>query len=1271
MVIIPFVLFSQELEYTIYEAELTPDETVAQDMIIIGDYTYFTNGDDEIYYANTADPENIETPQLISGTKGTYLTLAEDYIYSVLKDVLYMIDVSDPSQPVAMGTFELYLLNSMPIYLGNDILAINYVFAPPFFEIYDISDRSNPELITRVDEPDAGNLLEIDVDKTGNYLYGAFRTGVFASRDTSFLVVYDMQNIDDVKKVKTFKYYDANLSDVVVEDDLMFVSINYRGSEKNNAIEIYDISNPTEPNLINTIETTSRNTFNLNINGDVLFVTQYLGDIILYDIAEIKQKVKEGKAVDKIQENIPNEIGYVDNDGSNTKVEYDGSSYKVTTIDPSSIDEKYKKTKGKIKIIGIPYPPIDEKVANLNVSGVNNPGEICIQDIILNYNYETMLFKVTLIADDIADWEVGSIKFDVFGKDKFIEKIYLRKNSASGPTIGEAEYNENANEVFYYINEKIPSEERLDLFLVIKYTNEISCALNDEDPLLHSASIKSEYVNALPSNADEGNIFPPDEVFESGDFIGYCVKNSTRELYYSDINYALEEAQDDNLIDVCDGTYANSPYKINNRGIELKSYNGADVTRIIGSETGLVIKSLKNITINGFEFVSESNDATSLDLENVSNINISENMFHGTKYCIHTYQSINVNINNNEFSNLINKFIYIVQSTNIDIQNNRFNEYNPSMTDDFNSAIFVIYSNRLNIGFNKFENLYGKCIYINETEIFNIFNNNLDNRNKQASINFIDINYASLGRIYNNYGDFSRNFDEKVKINFITLLSSNLNTIFNNQTNGYGFDAIYLRDSKNNIIKNNNLYSLRFPNSTEFEDGYRGAGMRIDNCITNQIINNSIQNFYWGLWISDSKQITLEDNQILNNGNNFELEKVEDKYKNYDQTQSIEFGAGIYATEESTGTMERNLFQGDSLAGIYFNNGSDFVVRNSTFMENKDYAIINDDPNVQIDARENYWGAPDGPGGEGNGSGDLIKGNINYEDFKSNSTGSFETFALSSNVDTLFIPEGMNRGNIEFYMINFDQFNLETELEIIDNDGIVSNEIPESYLVIDSIPNSISVDIETANNYSGYVELNAISEDVVFSKRVYVMNYEPIKSVMTFPVEITVNPGDTIFFDAFFVDQHNFPTEIEELISWEATGGLIDEGGMYIAGEQLGEFKATARLESDYNEIPAIITITDEILSVESNATNVSDQFNIFPNPTNGTLNINYQDLKATEFNLELIDLAGNRVWAINPKELISGTGRLTYDISSISMGLFILRITTNINTFSYKVIKE
>ncbi len=146
---------------------------------------------------------------------------------------VHILDVSIPNAPVEVGLYEPgYYIHDCHV-RGDRLYAC--AFSEAKIDILDISDKSNPTLITSIDDP-GGNTHSAWTTEDGNYLY------VADERDGLPARVWDISDEENITEVTTFT---SNIESLVhnpyILGDYCFISHNTEG------LRVYDITDPEVP----------------------------------------------------------------------------------------------------------------------------------------------------------------------------------------------------------------------------------------------------------------------------------------------------------------------------------------------------------------------------------------------------------------------------------------------------------------------------------------------------------------------------------------------------------------------------------------------------------------------------------------------------------------------------------------------------------------------------------------------------------------------------------------------------------------------------------------------------------------------------------------------------------------------------------------------------------------------------------------------------------------------------------------------------------------
>jgi hypothetical protein len=78
---------------------------------------------------------------------------------------------------------------------------------------------------------------------------------------------------------------------------------------------------------------------------------------------------------------------------------------------------------------------------------------------------------------------------------------------------------------------------------------------------------------------------------------------------------------------------------------------------------------------------------------------------------------------------------------------------------------------------------------------------------------------------------------------------------------------------------------------------------------------------------------------------------------------------------------------------------------------------------------------------------------------------------------------------------------------------------------------------------------------------------------------------------------------------------------------------------------------------------------NVYPNPTNGTVQVDFDLTDNQMVNMEISDLSGRTVYAImNNEEFFMGSNRVVADLTSLNNGLYLVKISTSNGVSTHKI---
>ena len=96
----------------------------------------------------------------------------------------------------------------------------------------------------------------------------------------------------------------------------------------------------------------------------------------------------------------------------------------------------------------------------------------------------------------------------------------------------------------------------------------------------------------------------------------------------------------------------------------------------------------------------------------------------------------------------------------------------------------------------------------------------------------------------------------------------------------------------------------------------------------------------------------------------------------------------------------------------------------------------------------------------------------------------------------------------------------------------------------------------------------------------------------------------------------------------------------------------------------------DPSVGIEETEGNVAIS-NVYPNPTTGTTTIDYSLVNASDVTVEVVDIAGKVVYAVNNGTQVAGDYKVSFDAAGYSNGVYYVNITSNESTVTKKFIKK
>jgi len=369
-------------------------------------------------------------------------------------------------------------------------------------------------------------------------------------------------------------------------------------------------------------------------------------------------------------------------------------------------------------------------------------------------------------------------------------------------------------------------------------------------------------------------------------------------------------------------------------------------------------------------------------------------------------------------------------------------------------------------------------------------------------------------------------------------------------------------DCKNMKISQN----LRFSGSEKF-------GLRIVHCQDVMIHDNRIDNNEMeGIYISDSyKNVLVVGNRIRNNHIGILAEKTAPQqpmdlyfaYNNLDNncsgiksidakfkasnniiTDSWCLFTGINLDNSSADLVGNTIFN-NSGNGIYIGANSNANVDFNNFLENNPTGLNNANPNISIDASNNFWGSSEGPQGSD------IAGNVTVASWLDAPVTLQVSFENESRNSVL--------GKIDSVLVqvqNILEPNDLVSVTVSDELGWIVGDYPVSKQFTDSTGYSFyaryTVPDDNTGNDRLFVQASSLLDaQAIAADTMQVCAYQPsLDSISISPDSVSILNTDSTWFSAVCYDQNGKETETD--LQWSATLGSIDQNGIFYPDSLLG-----------------------------------------------------------------------------------------------------------------------
>ena len=251
-------------------------ETTVTDISVKWPYLYASFGATAVNEIKVYDIHDPARPRLIGGIERgvtqNSLQTAGSYLYAVSNSVtgfdFQIIDISNPASLKVVGGLDLGALNNVEVY-GN----YAYIDTSTILYVVDVSDPSNPKITSQLTIGGGGSAGEMQSD--GRYLFTAQGAEV---------KVIDLMDPVTPLVVATFPAYTPQ--DMKLSGGYLYIAAATGGSG-GDEVHVYDVRNPRNPFRISGADGGGTPAA-LSLSNGYLFLSTTGGNLLTYDVGGIE-----------------------------------------------------------------------------------------------------------------------------------------------------------------------------------------------------------------------------------------------------------------------------------------------------------------------------------------------------------------------------------------------------------------------------------------------------------------------------------------------------------------------------------------------------------------------------------------------------------------------------------------------------------------------------------------------------------------------------------------------------------------------------------------------------------------------------------------------------------------------------------------------------------------------------------------------------------------------------------------------------------------------
>lgn len=177
-------------------------------------------------------------------------------------------------------------------------------------------------------------------------------------------------------------------------------------------------------------------------------------------------------------------------------------------------------------------------------------------------------------------------------------------------------------------------------------------------------------------------------------------------------------------------------------------------------------------------------------------------------------------------------------------------------------------------------------------------------------------------------------------------------------------------------------------------------------------------------------------------------------------------------------------------------------------------------------------------------------------------------------------------------------------------------------------------------------------------------NANAIVQINVLPDSIDVTTGGEARFSAEALDANEYDVNFTPV--WSATGGTIDDEGLYSAGDVAGEYEVTATDQSGEVIGTAYVLVKNPVVGVEDEP--MPTEFAMdqnYPNPFNPSTTLQYALPFESQVKLEIYNILGQRVAVLVNGMQSAGYKQYLWNAGRLASGVYIARLIAEPNNGS------